>query len=426
MMKIKHIFFLSLLGIFLGGCVTDYVTKTPQQKVGGLLLSTTPIKNVTPDMLLINAPPIFTSEDSEVVANVALENVTGEHSLVWEWYAPNGNLYMKSQILPLSVPPGKFQRTTTTWHRLPIRDEKAAKLTGEWKVRVLLDDEPKLVSKFTVNLEIEELNVDAPLKAKVEPKANYWGLVVGIENYASLPPVEFAARDSASIAEYFTKVIGVPEKNLIILNDAKASRAQIEGYLKSYLPNNIGKNAVLFVYYAGHGLPDLEKGDPYLIPYDGDPLFITSTGYRLQAFYDDIAKLGVKQGLVFVDSCFSGSSRSAKMLVAGARPALLHVNDQLKLPANLTSFASSTGDQISNAYSDKKHGLFTYFLLNGLRGKADANSDSYISLNELTSYVKDEVAKTALRRKNLAQTPVFNKGGDSSKAGDFIITTVVQ
>lgn len=61
----------------------------------------------------------------------------------------------------------------------------------------------------------------------------------------------------------------------------------------------------------------------------------------------------------------------------------------------LTVFSASSGTQISSGYPDKKHGLFTYFLLKGLRGEADANQDKTLTMAELESYLKDNVGKAA-------------------------------
>lgn len=423
----RFITFLALsFTFFLNGCATELVQKAPTLTVSGMITSISATNTVTPEMLSFPGVSVFTTEDAEVVANVVLQNVSGEHSLVWEWYDPSGKVYVKSQALPVSVPADKFYRTMTFWHRLPIRDEKAALLTGEWKVRLLLDGDAKLVSKFMLNKEIEELNVDAPLKNVAVPRPNYWALVVGVENYASLPTADYAAHDAVTVSDYFIKVLGVPENHMIVLKDAKATRSQIEGFLKNYLPKNVGSNSVLFVYFSGHGLPDLETGEPYIMPYDADTRFISTSGYKLKSLYSDLSALRIKQSFVLIDSCFSGSSRSSKMIVAGIRPALLHVDKEVKPEGNIVAMTSSTGDQVSNAYGEKRHGLFTYFLLNGLRGKADNNSDGYISVNELYSYVRDEVTKTARRSKNLVQTPLLNKGIGTEKIDDFILTSTVQ
>jgi len=76
--------------------------------------------------------------------------------------------------------------------------------------------------------------------------------------------------------------------------------------------------------------------------------------------------------------------------------------------------AATTGGQISNSYPEREHGLFTYFLLRGLRGEADTNDDSCINVDELYNYVKNNVTKVS-RRKGMEQTPVAIPSFDTLK-----------
>jgi glutaredoxin len=65
------------------------------------------------------------------------------------------------------------------------------------------------------------------------------------------------------------------------------------------------------------------------------------------------------------------------------------------LSDKITVFAAASGDQISCGYPEKKHGLFTYFLLKGLRGDADKNKDNSLTIEELEEYIVNNVRKTA-------------------------------
>ena len=67
---------------------------------------------------------------------------------------------------------------------------------------------------------------------------------------------------------------------------------------------------------------------------------------------------------------------------------------------------SSSGGELSNSYPEKGHGLFTYFLLRGMRGEADTDKNDSISIEELYEYVKGNVNKLS-RRKGVEQTPAI-------------------
>ena len=78
---------------------------------------------------------------------------------------------------------------------------------------------------------------------------------IGIEDYLRLPNVEYARKDALIVKDYFIKVLGVPEENVMTLIDNDATKGRIEGYLKEYIPSNVGKDTTLYVYFAGHGAP---------------------------------------------------------------------------------------------------------------------------------------------------------------------------
>jgi len=92
------------------------------------------------------------------------------------------------------------------------------------------------------------------------------------------------------------------------------------------------------------------------------------------------------------------------MLIAGARPVFIQVENMALLTGKIIALTSSSGGEISNSYPEKAHGLFTYFLLKGLRGEADADSNGSLNLEELYTYVRENVNKLS-RRKGMEQTP---------------------
>jgi uncharacterized caspase-like protein len=80
------------------------------------------------------------------------------------------------------------------------------------------------------------------------------------------------------------------------------------------------------------------------------------------------------------------------------------------LDPKLTVLAGATGSQITSDYDKGEHGLFTYFLLKGLRGDADADRDGVVSLGELYPFVRENVSSRASRELNRDQTPVLLGG----------------
>jgi uncharacterized caspase-like protein len=94
------------------------------------------------------------------------------------------------------------------------------------------------------------------------------------------------------------------------------------------------------------------------------------------------------------------------MLVKGARPVLIHAKN-VRSPANsIISFNATSIGELSNAHPEKEHGLFTYYLLRGLKGEADSNDDGWNSINEIYDYVRKNVSRES-RRIQSEQTPTI-------------------
>jgi hypothetical protein len=261
-------------------------------------------------------------------------------------------------------------------------------------------------------------DVDAPPTMRSAPKKNVYGLVIGIEQYReNLPKADFAAHDARVVGEYLTSVMGYPEENVVVRINGKAAKADLEKYLEAWLPNNVEKDGSVFIYFSGHGAPNIKSGDAYLVPYDGDPTFVDKTGYPLKRLYAALEKLSAKEITVVLDSCFSGAG-GRSVLAQGAKPMVLSVENAVLAGGRTVVLAASSSEQISSAYIEKGHGLLTYFFLKGLRGEGDLNKDGTVEMTELYEYVKPNVQKVARKGYNNEQTPqllaspdVLQKGG---------------
>ena len=130
-----------------------------------------------------------------------------------------------------------------------------------------------------------------------------------------------------------------------------------------------------------------------MIPYDGKPNYAADTGFEMDKLYEQLGDLGAASVTVFLDACFTGANRNNEMLLADARPVFMEVD--ATATGNVTVFSAAGGKEISSAWPEKKHGLFSYFLMKGMRGDADANKDKKITVGELGDYVKENVSDMA-------------------------------
>ncbi|MCX5796912.1 MAG: caspase family protein [Elusimicrobia bacterium] len=249
--------------------------------------------------------------------------------------------------------------------------------------------------------ELEDVDVPPAVRTKADREA--YAVVVGVERYRDIPAVEFAARDAQSVYDYLTQAMGFDPKNVVHLADERATRTDLATYLGPWLKDRVTAKSRVFIYFSGHGSPDPVTGEGYIIPYDGSPNYVQTTALALKQLYDDLSRLPARDVTVVLDSCFSGAG-GRSLLARGVRPL---VNVKLAVPgANSVVLSAAQGGQISGSYPEAQHGIFTYFLLKGLHGGADADRNGAVTTAELFSYLRPEVERAA-RLQHVEQSPAL-------------------
>lgn len=247
-------------------------------------------------------------------------------------------------------------------------------------------------------------DVDEAPVAKAPPNKAAYAIVIGIEQYRlKLPEADFAVSDATLVSKYLVNVLGYPEENVVLLTNDKALQSDLSKYIEKWLPNNVEPGSNVFVYYSGHGAPNPVTGDAYLVPYDGDPSFIDETGYSLSRLYSALGRLRVRNVIVALDSCFSGAG-GRSVIAKGARSLVA----KMKMPLathNITVLSASSETQISSTYDEMGHGLFTYFMLKGLKNEEVINQNGSLRIKELYNYIKPQVELIARKKYNNEQVP---------------------
>lgn len=235
-----------------------------------------------------------------------------------------------------------------------------------------------------------ELLEDIPVGAV---NRNRYALVIGNEDYSMTGAnaeinVPYAVNDAMVFREYCIRTFGVPAGQIKMIPNSTAGMMHEQ---LDWLVNmaSTDPEAELIFYYSGHGNNDEATKEPYLLPVDITGKNIR-LGISLADLYKRLATYPVKGAYVFLDACFSGGHKSAAPLIAqkGVR-----VVPKPGMPQGYTlSFSSSSGDQTSSVYHDKKQGYYTYYLVKAIK---DANGD--LTMKQLFEKTNAEVKKaTAL------------------------------
>ncbi len=250
-----------------------------------------------------------------------------------------------------------------------------------------------------------DVDLNIPEGSMEQPDAI--GVIIGISSYShpDVPRVDYARRDALLMKDYLIKSMGFREENIILAVDREATKATFnrifEGQLANYIKPGVSD---VFVYYSGHGAPDVENASAYFVAHDTDPNYAAQTGYSLDRFYRELDALEAKSVTVVLDACFSGAS-DAGMLIQQASPIFISVENPAANLSNGVVLTSSSGEQISSWYREVGHGLFTYYFLKGIRGEADRDHDQQITSTELFGYLMENVPYLARRKFNREQTP---------------------
>jgi len=229
-----------------------------------------------------------------------------------------------------------------------------------------------------------------------------FALVIGITKYQNVPEAAFGERDAATMKQYL-ETLRVPEENILFLTGMRATKTGFAKYLEEWLPRNVSEDSRVYFYYSGHGAPDPTTGTAYLLPWDGDPSFLSTSAYALSRVYEKLNALKAKEVIVMLDSCFSGAG-GRSVITKGMRPLVMTVNTGIPGGEKISVLTASRGEEITGSLDNQGHGMFTYYLLKGIKGEADSNKDDRISLIELHAYVQKSVQRAA-RRQNRNQTP---------------------
>lgn len=272
----------------------------------------------------------------------------------------------------------------------------------------------KIVVQSDNNVNINKTVQIATLSAEVDKNIpetflkneNAFALIIGNEDYSSHQKglntevnVDFARNDAKMFSDYCLKTLGFSSDHITYLPDATAGTMNQAIDKMSKLAKAYDGKAELVFYYAGHGLPDENTKDSYLIPVDvnGNDL---SNAIKLSQVYQKLTEFPCKKVTVFLDACFSGGGRN-QGLIAGRSIKINPKKEALK--GNIIVFSASSGDQISLPNKEKQHGMFTYYLLKKLQ-----DTKGNITCKELSDYLKQQVSQQSILINNKEQTPETN------------------
>ena len=231
---------------------------------------------------------------------------------------------------------------------------------------------------------------------------NKWAVIVGISEYKHQPwNLNYAHRDAEELYKLLLTENGgnFKQDNIKLLTNREATKRNIEIALHDFLEKP-DKNDLVMLYFACHGAPNPKRPNSnnlYLLTYDTEPAKIAATGLRMREI-DDVLRdtLIADKVIIFADTCHSGGI-GGNIRNRSISDRSEFVNRYLSsLDAAKPGVALLTSAEAREVSREGKewgggHGVFTYFILEGIQGKADTNRDGIVTVGELFEYVRANV-----------------------------------
>ncbi|MFA5139018.1 MAG: caspase family protein [Elusimicrobiota bacterium] len=259
---------------------------------------------------------------------------------------------------------------------------------------------------------------DAAVSIEAEPElvmpetglrnADGVAVVIGIGEYKNAPKVDFAKRDAEAMRDFLIRSLGYRPENVILLVDdpSKGDFERVfgtEAKPKGQLARLVKPSASdVFVYYSGHGAPDLKTKASYFVPYDADPNYIELNGYERDLMLRNLSSLPARSVTVVMEACFSGAFDQG-LLIKEASPLVLKASELTAVPKDITLITSAASSEVSSWHAPARHSLFTYYFLKALAEAAEARKP--VKYSDIMAAAKPQISYMAGRLHNREQNP---------------------
>ena len=218
----------------------------------------------------------------------------------------------------------------------------------------------------------------------------FHGLFVGIDKYASplIDDLACSARDAKALYALFADSLGAKDSTLLL--DSRATKSEIVASLESLDAANL--DDLVFIHFSGHG-----SDTHQLVTHDADPLSLDATAISLQSIVELFSRIPAKNLILCLDCCFSGGAGArvfhspvAPRDAASVEAALSRIGG-----AGRVILAASRADQEAIEDRRKGHGIFSFYLLEGLSGAPEVLEAGSIPFLKLAQYVVKSVEAAA-------------------------------
>jgi len=248
----------------------------------------------------------------------------------------------------------------------------------------------------------------APFSGDLRPiRQNHaYAVIIGVADYAdpAIRDLRYTVNDARAIYELLIdpRYGDFKPENVKLLLDQEATAKNIKSAIGSWLPKVTPEDATVVIFFAGHGAP--EGKQTYWLTHDAEPNDLFSTALSNNDIAEMLSRVKSERVLTFLDCCYSAAT--INRTIATRAPAVEDPFQRFKGKGRIIITASD-GKQESLEDANLQHGIFTYRLVEALKGRADKNRDGVVVVLEALEYVQSHVQADAQFR-GYVQQPTFS------------------
>ena len=214
-----------------------------------------------------------------------------------------------------------------------------------------------------------------------QPRLQIWAVVIGVAAYNHMPVLRYTDDDAYRMYAFLKSPEGgaLDDGHIRILIDEDATLGNIKKTMAAVF-GKAGRDDLVLLYFSGHGLPGA------FLPYDFD-------GYGNKLYHEEVNAL-LKQSPAKYKFCIADACHSGGLLaMRGSTPDMLanYYGRLAQASPGTALIMSSKSEETSLESSGLRQGVFSHFLIRGLKGEADVDNDQYVSIQELFNFVYTNV-----------------------------------
>ncbi len=235
--------------------------------------------------------------------------------------------------------------------------------------------------------------------SSLEGLARLWLVLVGVNRYQddNLPSLQYSALDCQGLGEALKEATqSFRAREVITLHDFSNQQPNLETLRQNlqHIVANAQPEDTILLYFSGHGVLDPQTQQVFLCLADTIKAQLTTTGLAIKELLGFLSDCRASQQIVWLDACHSGGmtlrgslSKPKPKSLANPTPQLVKVlRKKAAQSQGFYAFLSCDQTQQSWEFPELGHGVFTYYLMRGLRGEA-ADAQGTIEADALYQYV---------------------------------------